>query len=237
MNTNTEVQNGSPDDLNIPLIAIEIKEIATDYYTILFERPQGLLYESGDWLDIRFPISELSIGRTYSFASSPTEPNIMIAFKKGISLFKQELIKVSPGDKLFITQTGSNGFRFNPRYQSLFIAGGIGITPFRSMVKHAIDTGLKTNITLLYINRTEDIPFKEEFEEWSQAYPYLRVDYWITSKKGRLTRDALEVLIPNIPDKTSYIAGSPGMVSSIEDIIRSYGTKKAYIKTDNFTGY
>lgn len=120
-------------DLNIVLKVKELRQEATDYLSIVFERPRELIYEPGNWMDIRFPVPEFPVGKIYSFVSSPTEPDILISFGKGISKFKKALETVNPGDIMLITQHGTNGFLLNKRYQSIFIAGGVGIAPFRSM--------------------------------------------------------------------------------------------------------
>jgi ferredoxin-NADP reductase len=80
-------------DLNIVLHVKELKHEASECLSIVFEKPRGLTFEAGDWLDIRFPVPEFPAGRTYSFASAPTEADLMIAFKKGVSPFKKALEK------------------------------------------------------------------------------------------------------------------------------------------------
>lgn len=224
-------------DLNIILKVKELRKEATDYLSIVFERPRGLTYEPGNWMDIRFPVPEFPVGKTYSFVSSPTEPDIMISFRKGISKFKKALETVNPGDIMIITQHGTNGFLLNKRYQSVFIAGGIGIAPFRSMIKESIDTNSKGDITLIYLNHTENFPFKEEFDAWQKTYPYLSVHYVVTGQEGRLTKEKILQLIPHITESMNYIAGSPGMVISVEKILKEIGIRKEDIKTDSFTGY
>lgn len=224
-------------DLNIILRIKELRQEAADYFSIVFKKPRGLTFESGNWMDIRFPVPEFPVGRTYSFASSPTDPDILIAFKKGISKFKKTLEAVIPGDIMLITQHGSNGFLLNKRYQSVFIAGGIGIAPFRSMIKEAIDTNSKVNIVLIYLNHTVDFPFKKELYAWQETYPYLNVHYVVTGQEGRLTKEKLQQIIPDIADWMNYVAGPPGMVTSVENILKGIGVQKEDIKTDSFTGY
>ena len=73
----------SSTDLNIVLRIKELRHETSEYLSIVFEKPRGFTFEAGDWLDIRFPVPEFPVGKTYSFASAPTEPDLMIAFKKG----------------------------------------------------------------------------------------------------------------------------------------------------------
>lgn len=230
------VIGGSPSDLNVPLI-VKNKYISADYGIIVFEKPRGFIFEPGNWMDIRFLSANLAIGKTYSITSSPTEPDIMIAFKKGMSNFKNELEKTQIGDTMFITQYGSNGFLLNKKYQSLFIAGGIGITPFRSMIKEVIDTKSTVSINLIYLNHTEIFPFKEDLNNWLQQYPYLQIHYIVTEKEGHITKERIKTLVPTITDFMNYVAGPPGMVTNTKSMLLALGVSKEDIKTDSFDGY
>jgi len=230
------VLGGSPTDLNVPLV-VKNKHISNAYGIIIFEKPRGLSCEPGNWREIRFLSADLAIGKTFSITSSPTEPDIMIAFKKGISKFKKALEQIQIGDTMLITQFGSNGFLLDKRYESVFIAGGIGITPFRSMIKEAIDANSKVEITLIYQNHTDDFPFREELEEWQPIFPSLKIQYVVTGKEARLSKDKLERLVPDVANKMNYIAGSPSMVENLKNILLTLGTKKDDIKIDSFDGY
>ncbi len=230
------VIGGSPDDLNAPLV-VKNKCITDAYGIITFEKPRGFVFEPGNWMDIRFLSADLAIGKTFSITSSPTEPDIMIAFKKGISKFKKALEQIQIGDTMLITQFGSNGFLLDKRYESVFIAGGIGITPFRSMIKEAIDANSKVEITLIYQNHTDDFPFREELEEWQPIFPSLKIQYVVTGKEARLSKDKLERLVPDVANKMIHIVGSPSMVENVEKMLLILGTKKEYIKIDSFDGY
>jgi ferredoxin-NADP reductase len=93
-------------DVNISLRIKELRRESSECLSIVFEKPRGLTFEAGDWLDIRFPVPEFPVGKTYSFASAPTEPDLMISFKKGQSPFKKALANVQPGETMLITQYG-----------------------------------------------------------------------------------------------------------------------------------
>lgn len=231
----------SDSDLNIPLIVKELRSEAADCLSIVYERPRAFTFEAGMWMDIRFLSEELSIGRTYSFSSSPTEPDLMITFKKGITKFKKSMERVQPGDVMLITQYGSNGFRVDRKSKSVFIAGGVGIAPFRSMIKEGIDYGDPLNIDLIYMNSTDDFPFRRELEQWQETDRSLRVHYVVSSKEGRLTKDMLRRYLDR-SDTTGakykyYIAGPPAMVSSFESMLSSLQVEGGSILTDSFTGY
>ncbi len=228
-------------DVNIVLSMKELRHETSECLSIVFEKPRGFTFEAGDWLDIRFPGPEFPVGRTYSFASSPTEPDLMIAFKKGMSPFKKALANVRPGDTMLITQYGSNGFLLDRRHQAVCIAGGIGIAPFRSMIKELIDSQSIFDMTLLFSNHCNAFPFRAELEGWQRTYPSFKTAFIATNKEGRLTRKRLqEYLERNGIDRLTaqyYIAGSPQMVQSCEHHLRDLGIEKNRVKTDSFEGY
>ena len=226
-------------DLNIVLPIIERRDEAPDCLALRFARPPGLTYRPGDWLDIRFPTPEFPVGRTYSFASAPTEPDLQIAFKRGMSPFKRRLEAALPGETMLITQYGSNGFLLDRRFPVVFIAGGVGITPFRSMLKELVDTDTRVPVTLIYLNRTADFPFRAELDAWACAYPALDAHYVATATAGRLTQPLLRRLLPDLVARQplAYIAGPPGMVEHAARLLVALGQDAADIMMDRFDGY
>ena len=162
---------------NTTLTVRQIRQESTSYVSIIFERPAGFTYSPGDWVDIQFDVESRTITKTFSFSSSPTEPDIMITFKTGISLFKTRLQLLQVGEKVAIYQYGNSGFGLDKRYDAVMIAGGIGIAPFRSMIRCLHDSQLPQAVTLLYQSRTNDFPFKEELVYLERMLQNLKIVY------------------------------------------------------------
>lgn len=238
METYGGAPNRSPDDLDIVLRVIERRQESSDCVSIFFDRPIGLVFNAGDWLDIRFLDPDLAIGRTYSFSSAPTEDDLRITYRQGSSPFKKRIEQVVPGETMLITQYGSNGFLLDRRSPAVFIAGGIGIAPFRSMIKDVIDHGDDVPITVVHVNRT-DAPFGHELSGWGREYRDLEVHHVSTATGGRLTMDRVRSLVPagRLAASMFYVAGPPAMVSATERHLSGLGIVPAAIKTDSFTGY
>jgi ferredoxin-NADP reductase len=212
-------------DLNISLVITAIQEEAKGYYSIFFERPRNFLYNAGDWMDIRFPTPEFPVGKTYSIASSPTEDRLQIGFKAGVSLFKKALIQVQPNDRMLITQYGGNDFQLHKQFNTTLIAGGIGITPYRSMLKELVDENRPMRLRLIYLHQGMDFPYKAELDTIG------------TSELRRKDRDKL--LVDKLIDATGlfYIAGPPAMVASTHKTLILLGIHSKFITTDSFEGY
>ena len=231
--------NGSPDDLNIILRVIGKRQESSDCMSVLFARPQGLSFNAGDWLDIRFPDPDLAVGRTFSFASAPTEADLQITFRIGRTPFKRRLEAVVAGETLLITQYGSNGFLLDRGSPAVCLAGGVGIAPFRSMIKDVIDHRDMVPITVIHVNRTDGAPFKEELLGWRDEHAQLVVNHVTSAAKGRLTIERLRALIahPRGSDPVFYVAGPPGFVVATTDLLSRIGVGPNAIKSDSFTGY
>src|SRR3954470_11361322 len=138
---------------HIILTVVGIEHEQPGYWSVYFNRPQDFTFEAGDWIDIQFDSRELGGGITYSISSSPTEDLIRITFREGVSEFKKALQSVKANDKLFITQYGNDyGFQLKTSQSSVLIAGGIGIAPFRSILKEMYDNNQNSDVTLIYLN-------------------------------------------------------------------------------------
>lgn len=230
---------GSRDDLDIALRVIGRRDESLDCASVLLTRPRVLSFEGGDWLDIRFLEPELAVGRTFSFASAPTEPDLRILFRRGRTLFKRRLEEAEAGETILITQYGTNGFRLDRDRPAVFIAGGVGIAPFRSMIKDVIDHADNIPITVIHVTRTRDAPFRTELLAWSADHAQLDIHHIETITTGRLTAARLGRLIsaPIRTDPTFYVAGPPGMVAAAAQLLARLGVDDNVIKTDSFAGY
>lgn len=206
---------------------------------IVFERPPYFQFQSGDWIDLSFPGMVLKGGITYSLSSSPGEDDLMITFKDGLSEFKNKLKGLRPGDIVKIIQYGNDyHFTTDAHTSSTFIAGGVGIAPFRSMIKEMVDTHAKNKVTLFYLNKTENFLFKEELEQWKAFLPNLSIVYIVTKEVQRKERE--RILLSNIGkngDDAFYVAGPEGMVESTEHLLVNAGISRKSIKIDSFAGY
>lgn len=222
----------------IPIIVKQNRLELNNHRSLLFDRPRGFEYESGDWIDIVLPNRELKGGKTYSLSSSPTEPDLMITFKDGISELKKELAALRIGDELTIVQYGNDyHFTLKPHKVSTLLAGGVGIAPFRSMVKELFDTRSKNQVDLIYMSKNNAFLFQDEFTVWANALADLNITYVVTDSLNKKART--KALFANIktPAQLFYIAGPEGMVETTEHLLLDYGVRLEDIKIDSFGGY
>ncbi|HWZ66141.1 MAG TPA: FAD-dependent oxidoreductase [Patescibacteria group bacterium] len=208
------------------------------YLSVIFERPRNFKYEAGDWMDLELTSADLRGGKTYSFSSSPTDQDLMITFREGISPFKKALAALKAGDELRVVQYGNDyGFRLSDNRSSILIAGGVGIAPFRSMIKEMADRHDKNTVHLIYLHQTGVFIFQQELDEWSKILPNLKITYIVTKDLKRKDRERTLSNIISSHDQRFYIAGPEGMVADTQAFLIGTGVDKRNIKVDSFGGY
>lgn len=226
-------------NLKTNLVVQQVVLINNDCMTVYFDRPIGFAYEPGDWIDINFHDGNPTGGITYSLSSSPTEDVLAITFKTGISPFKRRLRSLIPSDEMYISQYGNDyGFHLKDNRSSVLIAGGIGIAPFRSMLKEMSDTSNKNDVQLVYLNKDASYVFADEIDFWTNQLSNVNINYIDTKLLSRKKR---EKLLIGMIDKNAhhyFIAGPEAMVEATEHLlIDDMDISPKDIRIDSFGGY
>jgi len=188
--------------------------------------------------------------RYFSIASSPTEGTLRLGVKfyPGGSSFKQALFSLD--DQISIVAAQISGDFTLPRDKDrklVFIAGGIGITPFRSMIKYLLDKNEKRSIIVFYSNKNADeIIYNDIFararNELGIKFVYTLTDRdsvppnW-RGKLGRIDENMIRSEVQDYHDRTFYLSGPHLLVTSFEGVLKNMGIKKEKIKTDFFPGF
>ncbi len=208
---------------------IRTKEEANNCFSLILQKPKDFNFYPGQYVDVELKNDT----RAFTISSSPTERFLMITTKKGVSNFKKALVKLKMGDDIK-TSHPAGTFTLDESTPAVFIAGGIGITPFRSMIKYVLDQKINTPITLIYSNSDDNYLFKQELDEWQKVYPRLEIVYTNTTKSGHLTTLNTKNLTSNT---IYYLAGSHSMVNEFEKILLDLGIDQINIHYDRFDGY
>lgn len=174
--------------------------------------------------------------RSFTIASSPTEKEVHLGIKlyDPPSSFKAALMKLHAGDKIVAGHIAGNFTLPEDATKKLvFMAGGVGITPFRSMVKYLIDTQQKRDIILFYfVGSAEELAYKELFE--SAAKLGVR---FVPVVGKRLSVSLLKEKLPGYKERYYYISGPNSFVESYRDLLRTNAIPTRQIVTDYFSGY
>lgn len=221
----------------------EKTEVAAHTLNFTFIPNRPLSFQPGQFLFYSFPhphADSRGSRRYFTIASSPTEDHIMLATRMAekASSFKQQLVVMNPSDQIKILGLeGEFTLPADPKVPLVFIAGGIGITPFRSMIKYLWDKNEKRPVTLIYSNKTEqDITFKDLFDQAAQILE-LKIVYVITEKTGYINAKLITQEVPNYPERLFYISGPDPFVRSMKKMLLGMNIKRHQIKTDYFPGY
>ncbi len=212
------------------------QEIA-DVWTFVFDPPEGLEWTPGQFLHYKLPHQnedEKGNERYFTIASAPCEGHIQITTRMTGSSFKKALSEMKQGDTITAGEPEGDFTWPEGDDPTIFIAAGLGITPYRSMLKQRANDTDTIDVILIYSNRTNDVAFKDELEIWTAGHPELQVFYKIGVK---LTSENLREIIPDIADKLVYLSGSEPMVKDLAEQLKGVGLPKKRIKLDEFPGY
>jgi ferredoxin-NADP reductase len=225
-------------DQHIKLVAKEAKLEQPGFWSVYFDRPPGFAFEAGDWIDIQFENRVLNGGITYSISSSPNDNYLQITFREGISEFKTALQSIAGGEQLYISQYGNDyDFQLKKNQSSVLIAGGVGIAPFRSMLKEMYENHDKNKVSLIYLHQNEQFLFKKELDNYLRVLPNFTVSYIITKDINRKKRQKLILSLIKDYSQNFYISGPESMVENNEHLLIDAGVQIRNIRIDSFGGY
>jgi len=211
-----------------------------------FPRPDELSYRAGQYMLVTIKSGEKELLHPFSLSSSPSEMNY-VEFTKRLteSEYSKTLRAAKPGDWARIDAPYGT-FTFQGEYPKIvLLAGGVGITPFRSMCRYCTDKQVSSSVILLYGNRTEnEIAFKTEFEEMQRENLNLRVVFILNEANsqwkgltGFITADLIKNLVPDYRERIYYACGPPGMVKAMETTVASLGLPPSHLRLEVLAGH
>lgn len=220
------------------IILKEKKKLSKDIYEFSFNPDEIIDWIPGQFLQYYLDCIDdgRGSGRFFTIASSPLEGIIKLTTRFYIegSSFKKKLQNITIGDSLNVEGPWGK-FILPDNYKSeriFFIAGGIGITPFRSIIQDLYLKKEKFDITLLYYSNTEDFIYKDEFDKFN----LLKKTYIVGSLDTKSLKDNIDISM-NI-NSLYYISGPEGFVKSAETILLTdLNIPKGNLKSDFFPGY
>jgi ferredoxin-NADP reductase len=220
---------------------ISRKKQTSSVESFVFSPAEPITWQAGQYLHYVLhhePTDDRGSDRWFTIASAPFEKDITITTKfaneKGSS-FKTALNKMKVGKSIEISDIDGDFIVDDPQLEYVFIAGGIGITPFYSILKEADHAKVKLNVTLLYANSDNDIAYKDELEQFAKNNPKLIVHPIISPV--RIDEALIRKLIPDLDKPIFYISGPEPMVDNLGKTLIKIDVSKEKIKQDFFPGY
>ena len=229
------------------------KEVAEGTMAFRFEKPSGWTFKAGQYLDMTLldPSETDSEGnmRSFSIASAPHEETLMVATRMRDTAFKRVLRTMPLGTTVKIEgPSGDLILQNDVTREAVFLAGGIGITPFRSIVHWAAKEKLPNRIVLFYSNRRpEDAPFIAELQTLESDNPKYKLIASMTEMEkshrpwngetGVINQEMLGRHLKGATSPIYYIAGSPAMVKGLHEMLSKTGRNDDDIRAEEFGGY
>lgn len=226
------------------------REVADKTIEFHFEKPESLQFTPGQYggFTLINP-SETDAGgvtRRFSLLSTPNDPYLAIAVRIQSSAYKRVMNSLQVGDEIkFAGPTGNFVCHEDLTTPAVFIAGGIGITPFYSIIRHAAQQQRTQSMTLFYGNQSKkDAAFFDELTELQKIQPsfkfvptFANPDASWQGETGYITHTLLKKYITDIHQPVYYICGSPAMVTALQETLVEMGIDETRIKVEDFPGY
>jgi ferredoxin-NADP reductase len=228
-------------------------DVAEGTMAFQFEKPRDFVFKAGQYIDLTLlgyrPGSSNGLTHTFSIASSPSDDEILVTTRMRSTVFKQALSILPLGSRVKIEgPMGSFSLHNNTSRPAVFLAGGIGVAPFLSMLSYA--TGQKQHhpIILFYANRyLEDAAFIDSLWKLERANPRFRFVPTLTrlannnkawkGKTGHISAEMLLTQVGTVRGPIYYIAGPPTMVAAARRSLMEVGADEDDIRTEEFAGY
>ena len=228
-------------------------EVAEHTLGLSFDKPANFAFKAGQFLDMILlnPSETDTEGnrRAFSIASAPHEGQLFFATRLRQSAFKRVLSTMAVGSEVRIEGPfGNFVLHGDAARPAVFLAGGIGITPFRSMVRRASKEQLAHRLILFYANRRpEDAPFLNELQALQSEnanYTFVptmtaggqRARSW-GGETGHITQEMIARYVERSGGPVYYIAGPPAMVEATQKLLSQAGISDDDIRADEFAGY
>jgi ferredoxin-NADP reductase len=239
--------------LDVGLTLLNRAEVAEGTMAFHFAKPPNFQFRPGQSVDITLLDPPETDGegntRTFSIASAPFEGELVIATRMRDSAFKRVLRQAALGTKLKVEgPSGSFVLHRKVEKPAVFLAGGIGITPFRSMILEAAHEKTPHQLYLFYSNRRpEDAAFLDELTEAAKQNPNFHLIATMTEvekssqkwkgQSGFIDEQMLTKHLPSLEGPIYYLAGPPAMVAAMRGILTKAGVDEDDIRTEEFSGY
>ncbi len=190
----------------------------------------GASWQAGQYQTWELPQVQGDNKRFFTIAAAPSEGEFHISTRVSDSAFKQALNAMQPGDEIEAHDIEGD-FTWEGDDSVVLVAGGIGVTPYRSMLLERAATGKQLSAHLLYFGRDENFAFRGEFDQLALAHPELKIDYIVGEP---VSADAILTHTPQASTQATYLSGPEPMVDSVGDDLMKRGVT---LKQDWFPGY
>ena len=220
---------------------IEKRDEVDDVVSFLFKPDDNSKWISGQHgiFTVKNPGVKANMTRPFSVASRQEDGVVLLSMRipENPSVFKQELLKLRTGDTISMRGPIGPFVLDNSHKPVVFIAGGIGITPFRALLLEAVNSSEKRPeaIHLLYSDDRGSFTYKNEFDDLAKANSYIKTGYFTNRNEFN---DSISKRVEEYKNGAYYyVSGPPAMIKSLKKSLKDKGIKGSNIKSELFFGY
>ncbi|NEM92241.1 FAD-dependent oxidoreductase [Galbitalea soli] len=234
----------------IRLVLLGRKPLGGEAWEFSFRPIRPLRFEAGQYLELNLPhrgADVRGVRRTFSIASAPTDTGIVsigLRVYERTSSFKRALMQLEPGATISATSVGGDFvLPADPAAPLLFVASGIGITPYVSQLRELAATGEKRDLVLVWANSSaDDLPYGDALAAAGHRVllvaphpPAVLPAHWEYLGRGGLTAELLTRAVPDAASRHAFLSGPPALVHALRPALRRAGVRR--VRTDYFSGY
>lgn len=226
---------------------IDKREIAKDTFEVLLEKPQGMDFRAGQNINLKLPELKYEDARgprrSFTISSAPQHKELVVTMRHSGSGFKKTLLELPPGTELEFMGPNGRFYLYDSVTKAVFLAGGIGITPFKSMIEDAANSG-QVHLTLFYSNpELSSLAYHELFVEYANKG---RIQYFPTLSReeeswqgltGRIDAGMIKSQINSFEGIDFFCCGPPAMVEELKTMLAKNEVPEDRIHSESFFGY
>jgi len=227
--------------------------VASGTMAFTLEKPEGFAYKAGQSADFKLidppETDDEGIERTFSLASAPFEDDLMVATRMRDTAFKRVLKTMDLGTEIVMDAPyGSLTLHNAADTPAVYLTGGIGVTPARSIILQAGHDKRPQKITLFYSNKTPaDAAFLDELIDAQKTNPNFKLVATMThlddsdpsweGERGIINKEMIQKSVPNLVGPIYYLSGPPAMVEAMRRLLNEAGVDDDNIRSEEFAGY
>jgi len=193
-----------------------------------------LVWTAGQSIRLELPAGWGTEERRFTISSAPYEAVIEVTTRVGASDFKQALDALTPGTEIDAYALEGDFVWDGKSARPIFLAAGIGITPFHAMLKQRLHDDLPVEATLLYAGSDTALLFEQILRGWQREQPDFRLELL---HGQRLSAGLIADLVPDFASRLLYIAGPQAMVDAVSEELLARSVPETQLKRDWFTGW
>lgn len=216
---------------------VDRKDLGNDTFELTFTRSKDFNFTAGQYIKLRIPVDEELLPsseafRVFSLASSPqNNEQVKLAVRVSVTPYRYFLTTLPIGEEFIFTEPEGT-FTIQDKSPLIFIAGGIGIAPFLSMLYELSEKSSKQQVTIFYTNSSyERAVYLPTLKQLEKQNPHLKV----FSKVGRISWKEINDSVLFTPSHMWYIAGPPEMTRDLRFLLQNQGIESSKILTEAFT--